>query len=49
MKETILVLTNSIAGLQSFRKEVMKAIVDEGYQLFQYQILMINVLIISIV
>ena len=34
MKETILVLTNSIAGLHSFRKEVMKAIVDEGYQLY---------------
>lgn len=27
----ILVLTNSIGGLHSFRKEVMKAIVDEGY------------------
>lgn len=34
MKGNILVLTNFIAGLHSFRKEVMKAIVDEGYQLY---------------
>lgn len=34
MKGTILVLTNFIAGLHSFRKEVMKAIIDEGYQLY---------------
>lgn len=34
MKGTVLVLTNFIAGLHSFRKEVMKAIVDEGYQLY---------------
>ena len=30
----ILVLTNFIAGLYSFRKEVMKAIVDAGYELY---------------
>lgn len=34
MKGTVLVLTNFIAGLHSFRKEVMKAIVDEGYELY---------------
>ena len=34
MKDNILVLTNFIAGLHSFRKEVMKAIVDAGYQLY---------------
>lgn len=34
MKGNILVLTNFIAGLHSFRKEVMKAIVDAGYQLY---------------
>lgn len=34
MKGTVLVLTNFIAGLHSFRKEVMKAIVDAGYQLY---------------
>ena len=34
MKGNILVLANFIAGLHSFRKEVMKAIVDEGYQLY---------------
>lgn len=34
MKGKILVLTNFIAGLHSFRKEVMKAIVDAGYQLY---------------
>ena len=34
MKGNILVFTNFIAGLHSFRKEVMKAIVDEGYQLY---------------
>lgn len=33
-KGNILVLTNFIAGLHSFRKEVMKAIVDDGYQLY---------------
>lgn len=30
----ILVLTNSVSGLHSFRKEVMKAIVDAGYTLY---------------
>ena len=30
----VLVLTNSIGGLYSFRKEVIKAIVDAGYELF---------------
>ena len=34
MGKTLLVLTNNIAGLHSFRKEVMKAIVDNGYQLY---------------
>ncbi len=34
MKGTVLVLTNFIAGLHSFRKEVMKAVIDEGYQLY---------------
>ena len=34
MKGNILVLTNFIAGLHSFRKEVMKAIVDAGYHLY---------------
>lgn len=34
MKGTILVLTNNIGGLHSFRKEVMKAIVDEGYEVY---------------
>ena len=31
-QKTILVLTNNIGGLPSFRKEVMKAMVDEGYK-----------------
>ena len=31
-QKTILVLTNNIGGLHSFRKEVMKAMVDEGYK-----------------
>ena len=31
-QNTILVLTNNIGGLHSFRKEVMKAMVDEGYK-----------------
>lgn len=30
----ILVLTNNIGGLHSFRKEVMKAIVDAGYEVY---------------
>lgn len=34
MKEKVLVLTNNIGGLYSFRKEVMKAIVDAGYEVF---------------
>lgn len=32
MNKTILILTNSIGGLYSFRKEVVKAIVDAGYE-----------------
>lgn len=32
--KNILVLTNSIGGLHSFRKEVMKAIVDTGYEMY---------------
>ena len=34
MKGNILVLTNNIGGLHSFRKEVMKAIVDAGYDVY---------------
>lgn len=34
MKNKVLVLTNNIAGLHSFRKEVMKAIVDAGYDVY---------------
>ena len=34
MKKSILVLTNNIGGLFSFRKEVMKAIIDEGFSLY---------------
>lgn len=34
MKGNILVLTNSISGLYNFRKEVMAAIIDAGYQIF---------------
>lgn len=32
MNKNILILTNSIGGLHSFRKEVVKAIVDAGYE-----------------
>lgn len=32
--KNILVLTNCVAGLHSFRREVMKAIVDDGYTLY---------------
>lgn len=31
---SVLVLTNNIGGLHSFRKEVMKAIIDAGYEVF---------------
>ena len=34
MKRTVLVLTNKISGLHSFRKEVIKAIVDAGYEVY---------------
>lgn len=34
MKQKILFLTNSIVGLHSFRKEVVKAIVDAGYEVY---------------
>ena len=34
MRGNILVLTNNIGGLYSFRKEVMKAIVDAGYDVY---------------
>lgn len=34
MKGAILVLTNNISGLYSFRKEVMKAIIDNGYVVY---------------
>jgi len=34
MKGNILALTNSIGGLHSFRKEVMMAIIDSGYELY---------------
>ena len=33
MKKSILILTNSIGGLHSFRKEVVKAIRDAGYEI----------------
>lgn len=33
-KKNIIVLTNKTGGLHSFRKEVMKAIVDAGYELY---------------
>ena len=33
-KKSILILTNNIGGLHSFRKEVMKAIVDAGYEVY---------------
>lgn len=32
--KTILILTNNIGGLNSFRKEVVKAICDEGYSVY---------------
>lgn len=32
MNKNVLVLTNNIGGLHSFRKEVMKAILDSGYK-----------------
>lgn len=34
MKDKVLVLTNNIAGLHSFRKEVMKAIIDVGFDVY---------------
>ena len=34
INKTVLVLTNHAGGLYSFRKEVMKAIVDDGFQLY---------------
>ena len=34
MPKSILILTNSISGLHSFRKEVVKAIIDAGYRVF---------------
>lgn len=34
MRQGVLILTNSIAGLHSFRKEVVKAIIDSGYVVF---------------
>ena len=34
MNKNILILTNSIGGLHSFRKEVVKAIVDAGYEVY---------------
>ena len=34
MSKKILVLTNSIRGLHSFRKEVVKAICDAGYKVY---------------
>lgn len=34
MKQKILILTNNIGGLHSFRKEVVKAIVDAGYEVY---------------
>ena len=34
MRESVLVLANFIAGLYSFRKELIKAIIDRGYLLY---------------
>ena len=34
MGNNILVLANSIIGLHSFRKEVVKAMVDNGYVVY---------------
>ena len=34
MKQSVLILSNSLKGLYSFRKEVLKAISDAGYDLF---------------
>lgn len=34
MKQRILVLTNNIGGLHSFRKEVIKAIIDRDYEVY---------------
>lgn len=34
MKQKILILTNNIGGLHSFRKEVVKVIVDAGYEVY---------------
>lgn len=34
MSKRVLVLTNSIGGIHSFRKEVMKAIIDADYELY---------------
>ena len=34
MKKKVLVLTNFVAGLYSFRREVMDAIIDKGYELY---------------
>ncbi len=34
MKPSLLILTNSIAGLHSFRKEVMMALIDGGYEVY---------------
>ena len=34
MPQTVLVFSNSISGLFTFRKEVMKAIVDAGYKVY---------------
>lgn len=33
-KQTVLILTNNIGGLHSFRKEVVKTIVDDGYEVY---------------
>lgn len=34
MKQSLLILTNNIGGLHSFRKEVMKALIDGGYKVY---------------
>ena len=34
VSKRVLVLTNNIGGLHSFRKEVMKAIIDAGYEVY---------------
>ena len=34
MRQRVLIVTNSIGGLHSFRKEIMKALIDNGYEVY---------------